>query len=269
MVQLPTQRTEVDRRWISQKIGLIGQGGVGKSTLAACDPTALFLDTDHNLTHLRVFKVPIWSWNDFREAYVQLAELAAKKDVAFPYSTIVVDTADKLLEYAEEDTIQRAREKYKKDDIFTLADILDGRKGWSDASKTFLMGLDKLAALPTALILISHVKSVRVEEPLQKYDKEAVSLWGQVGVKTSYFLSHILQIQAYHKGEHLVRKVYTLPSKAMDAKSHGGVIPNGWEMAMEMMVNWVAIRRLFQPSVDDLGYPIVEEKKVAHVEANR
>jgi len=248
MVQLPTEPTAIDWQWKNQKIGVIGQGGIGKSTLLSCDPTALFLDTDHNLGHLSVMKVPIWNWEEFRDAYVQLAELAAKKE-PFPYSTLVIDTADKLLEYAEEDVIQRARDKYKRSDIFTLADILDGRKGWSDATKTFLMGLDKLAGLPCALVLISHVKSVKVEEPLQKYDKEALSLWGQVGTKTGYFLNHILQIQAYHSGDKLIRKVFTLTRKNMDAKSHGAMIPDGWEMAADMTENWKAVRNLFEPKM--------------------
>ena len=253
MVQLPTQRTEVDRRWVSQKLLMLGQAGVGKSSFFACDPHALFLDCDHNLHHLQVYSIPIWSWDDLRETYVQLAEQAAKKE-PFPYSTIVLDTLDKALAYCEEDVIQRARERFKKQEIYALSDVPEGA-GWSNTTKAFLQLLDKLAGLPVAFAGVSHTQVKRVEEPLQKYDREAISLWGQVGTKTTYFVNHILHVQAYHQGDRLVRKVYTLPRKEMEAKSHGAVIPDGWEMQPNMMANWVAVRNLFEPKVNADGTP--------------
>jgi hypothetical protein len=270
MVRLPTERTEIDRQWRNQKLLIAGQGGIGKSTLLASDPFALFLNTDHNLTHLQILDIPIWNWEDFREAYVLLAELAAKKE-PFPYSTIVVDTVDKLLEYADENVIQRAREKFKRihdeKGIYVLSDIPEGA-GWANSTKTFLQGLDKLAALPAGLVLISHTRTVKVEEPLQKYDKEGISLWGQIATKTVYFVNHVLQVQAFHAGDKLIRKIYTLPRKNMDAKSHGAMIKDGWEMVDEMKQNWLAIRNIFEPHVDENGFPVVaKDEKTQKVNA--
>ena len=43
---LPTERSGVDKRWTSQKIGMIGQAGIGKSEFWAQGEKTLFIQTE-------------------------------------------------------------------------------------------------------------------------------------------------------------------------------------------------------------------------------
>ena len=243
---LPTEPTLPTKRWEDQRFLLIGQAGVGKSTWVANDPDAFFIDTEGNLSHLGVKRLPCRSWDDFRAIYEAL--YAKATEGAFPYKTIVIDTADRWLALAEEEVIGRAREKYSAAvaaKIFTIGDIPEGN-GWAQTTKLIMTALDKLDQFPAALMLIAHVKQTKVEEPTQKYDKETVSLWGGVGNNVLGWVKHTLHIQAMYTGDTLQRWIRTLPSKGLESKSHGGLVPDKmkWQTA-DLKAEWTAFRSLF------------------------
>ena len=243
---LPTEPSVISKQWRQQKFLLIGQAGIGKSTLLSNDPDAFFIDTEGNLNHLAVKKLPCRSWEDFREIYAMLVEAQAQG--TFPYKTIVLDTTDRWLALAEEEVIQRAKERYRgavADKIFTIGDIPEGN-GWSNTTKLVMTALTKLNQLPAALWLVAHVKQTKVEEPTQKYDKETVSLWGGVGTNVLGWVQHTLHLQAFYAGDTLKRIVRTLPSKGLESKSHGGVIPDRWEWkTAELKEEWAQLRGWF------------------------
>ena len=227
---LPTEVTPASKRWIDQRFLMLGQAGIGKSTFWANDPNALFVDTEGNLTHLAVKRLPVRSWGDMQEVGAMLFEQAAKTGVPFPYSTLVIDTLDRLLAYAEEYVVAHAKEKFSKmaDSIDTIGDVPNGG-GWADTTKLMVNCLTKLDQLPCALVMVAHVKQDKVEEPLQKYDKETVSLWKGVGAAVLGFSKHTLHLQAYYVGDTLKRFIIAMPSKGVEAKSHGGLVPNKLE----------------------------------------
>ena len=109
-----------------------------------------------------------------------------------------------------------------------------------------MTALDKLDQLPCALVLIAHVKQVKVEEPTQKYDKETVSLWGSIGTNVLGWVKHTLHIQAMHVGDTLKRYIRTLPSKGLESKSHGGIVPDRVEWrTQDLKEEWQTFRALF------------------------
>lgn len=243
---LPTTPTAPTKFWTDQRILMVGQAGVGKSSFWANDPDAFFIDTEGNLSHLNVKKLACRSWEDFRTIYELLYTKAAEG--SFPYKTLVIDTADRWLALAEEEVIARAREKYSAAvaaKIFTIGDIPEGN-GWAQTTKMVMMALDKLDQLPVALVLIAHVKQVKVKEPTQEYDKETVSLWGGVGSNVLGWVKHTCHLQAMYTGDVLRRYVRTLPSKGLESKSHGGIIPDKleWKSA-DLKAEWMAFRSLF------------------------
>jgi len=246
---LPTEKTEINRNWNDQKLLIIGQGGIGKSGLMAEAEGNLFLDTDHNVGHLKVLKKELWGWDDVREVIGELI-LLAEKDEPFPYTSITVDTIDEWVNFCEEDVVQRGRLKYTKNDIYTIGDIPEGN-GWRATTKSVMTSLRKLAHLPCGLILIGHVKTTTVKKPTLTYDKETISLTAGLGAEVLKFVNHTLQIQATPRGNDLVRDVFTLPSKDRESKSHGGMIPNGWQMVEDMHVNWTSVRNLFEPKLTE------------------
>mgnify|MGYP001596858466 CR=1 FL=1 len=247
---LPTEATAPTKRWGEMRFLMMGQAGCGKSTFWANDANALFIDTEGNLSHLGVKKVACRSWGDFRDIYEALYVAAQTANgVPFPYSTLIVDTADRWLALAEEEVIGRAREKYSaavSAKIFTIGDIPEGN-GWAQTTKLVMTALDKLDQLPCALVLIAHVKQVKVEEPTQKYDKETVSLWGGVGSNVLGWMKHTLHIQAMYVGDTLKRYIRTLPSKGLESKSHGGLVPDKteWKTA-DLKAEWTTFRGLFE-----------------------
>ena len=243
---LPTTPSLPTKRWEEQRILMIGQAGVGKSSFFANDPEALFIDTEGNLSHLAVKKVACRSWEDFRAIYEALYAKAAEG--TFPYKTLVIDTADRWLALAEEEVISRAKEKYNPTvaaKIFTIGDVPEGA-GWSQTTKLVMMALDKLDQFPAAIVLVAHVKQVKVEEPTQKYDKETISLWGGVGSSILGWVKHTLHIQAMYTGDTLQRWTRTLPSKGLESKSHGGIVPDKfkWSTA-DLKAEWQQFRNLF------------------------
>ena len=242
---LPTEATAPTKRWQDQRFLMIGQAGCGKSTFWSHDPNALFLDTEGNLTHLAVKKVAVRSWEDFREVYGLLYQAQAAS--TFPYSTLVIDTGDRLLACAEEEVIGRAKEKFKNkaDQIHTIGDIPEG-VGWSACTKLMMTALDKLDQFPSALVMIAHVKQTKVEEPTSKYDKETISLWGGIGTNVLGWVKHTMHLTSYYTGDTIHRYVRTLPSKGLESKSHGGLLKDKteWKTA-DLKEEFAAFRQIF------------------------
>jgi len=244
---LPTEAAIPTKLWGLQRFLMIGQAGCGKSTFWANDPNALFLDTEGNISHLAVKSLRIRSWEDFRNVYGLLYQ--ANTNGAFPYSTIVVDTGDALLALAEEDTIQWARTFYKgdvRDRIFTIGDIPEGN-GWGRTSKALMTAFRKLDEFPAALVIIAHLKNVKVKEPTAEYDKETVSFWGNTATQVLGWVKHTMHLKATYVGSQLTRRVCTLPSRGLESKSHGGIVPDGmkWESA-DLKQEWEQFRGLFE-----------------------
>lgn len=243
MAKLPEAKSGIDKRWISQKFGMLGHSGIGKSTFWAQDENALFLQCEAGLNYLDVFKVPITSWDDLRQTYGELKEMADSGK--FKYSTIVIDTIDRLVDYAEEEVIGIARGFYKKVEINTIGDIPEGG-GWAKRQEKVMMFLGLLERLPCAVAWISHPNIKRIEEPTRKYDKTTITIGGKLGLDLLGWTDHTLHLDALQVGDRLCRTVYTIPTQAREAKSRGGVVPDGWKWKDDMVENFKYLRGLFE-----------------------
>ncbi len=243
-IQLPVAKSEIDLRFCQQKIGILGQAGIGKSGFFAQEETALFIEAEAGLNFLSVYKVPARSWNDLREIYVSLKE--AEKAGKFPYSIIVLDTIDKIVEYAEEEIVMRAKEFYKKmaDEINSIGDIPNGG-GWSKTRELVMNLMDKLEQLPCGIAFISHLSIKHIEDGVRKYDKSTISLWAGVGNDILAWADHIMNVEAHMQGDRLIRTVYTKPTQSREAKSRGGIVPDGIKWGENEKENYVAFRKLF------------------------
>lgn len=229
-----------------QKIVILGSPGIGKSELLAKDPKGFFFDCEGGLNFLEVNKLPIRSWSDVREVYALLKEAESKGD--FPYNVIVIDPIDKILTYAEEEIIARAKEFYSKmaNDINTIGDIPNGA-GWAKTTNLVMNFINKLEQLPCAIVLISHIQTKRIEETGgRKYDRHTISLWKGVGADILAWADHILHIEATMIGDKLKRIVYTKPTQSREAKSRGGIVPDGWKWEDDMGGNYKRFRSLFK-----------------------
>ena len=69
---LPTQPTKPSLKQISML--LYGAPKIGKSTFCSQIPSALFIDTEHGLSSLTVYKVEVNSWMDILETLALISK---------------------------------------------------------------------------------------------------------------------------------------------------------------------------------------------------
>ena len=243
-ITLPTQVSEVDNRFSSQKVGIIGPPGIGKSEFLSGCSNNLFIQTEAGLNHLRVMKVPCRSFGDLREILTALIQ--AKQAGKLLYEAVTLDTIDEFLDIINEEVIRRGREKFQKiaNDINTIGDIPNGA-GWQWSTELIKLTLDKLESLEIALFWIGHMDMKEVKTATDKYHKSTLSIGGKTGLSLLSWPDHLLNIEASYNGSKLIRKVRTRPTQYLDAKSRGGVVPDGWLWSDDMKENWTKFRGLF------------------------
>ena len=223
---------------------MIGPTGIGKSEFFAQDENAFFIDGEGGLNFLSVNKLPVRSWEDLREVYALLRQ--AEQDGKFPYSIVVIDTIDKIVDYAEEEIISRAREFYTKiaNEINTIGDVPNGA-GWNKTRGLVSNFLDKLEQLPCAIAYIGHLQIKRIEEGTRKYDKHTIAAWAGMAQELLAYPDHLLHIEAVLIGDKLRRTVWTKPTQSRECKSRGGIIENGWVWSDSMKENYQKFRGYF------------------------
>jgi hypothetical protein len=242
MIVLPKVKSEPDNRWLSQKFGMIGSAGIGKSEFWSHGQT-LYLQCEAGLNHLSVMKVPITSWEAVREAVGALIQANVKKE--FPWDTVVIDTIDKLVDYAQAEASARGREKFKNIEINTVGDIPNGA-GWAWAQDLVENLLSKLEELPCAVVYIGHLDNKEVKEPTRSIHKQTISIGGKMGGMLVAWADHFLNLEAQIVGGECKRKVRTLPTQTLDAKSRGGIVPDGWVWTASSEENFKKLRSLFK-----------------------
>lgn len=241
-MKLPTEKSGIDKRYSSQTFGMIGAPGIGKSSFWGQDDKALFLDCEGGLNFIEAMKIPIRSWDNLRDTY---AELHAARD-KFPYSVIIIDPIDRVISYAENDIIDRAKVFYKKSEINTIGDIPEGR-GWDLRRTALNKFLQQLETLPCAVAYISHLNSQKIKSATgQDYDKLTISVGGKLGTDLLGWTDHTLHVQAVQLGDKLRRTVFTKPTQSKEAKSRGGIIPDGWLWTDNDKENYNYFRGLFE-----------------------
>ena len=243
-VNLPTEKSKPDKRWILQKFLVLGPGKIGKSQLFSHGEKTLFIETEPGLNHLSVLKVPVRSWNDFREVCSELYR--AQEKGSFPYDTVVIDTLDKLVERVSEEAIQLGKKKYPKvaDQIHTLGDVPNGN-GWFWVSQLLSNALDKITEFPCALVLISHLSVRRINDGSREYDKDTISLFKGVAENVLHWADHTLHIRATMRGDQIKRVIRTKPTESMEAGSRGQIVPDGFELDGDMAACYAKLRGLF------------------------
>lgn len=243
-LSLPSQKSKKNTDFKNQKIGMIGAPGIGKSEFFAQEEKVLFIEAESGLNHLEVMKVPARSWEDLREIYGLLVK--ATQAGNFPYSLIVLDTIDRIVDFADDEIIARAREFYKTiaDQIYTIGDIPNGA-GWAKSTNLVMSFLNKLDELPCAVAFIGHLATKKITEGTRQYDKNTINMGGKTGLELLAWCDHVLHVESSMMGDKQVRRVITRPSQSKEAKSRGAIVPDNWVWGTDMKVNYDTFRKLF------------------------
>ena len=146
---LPTEKREKIHDLSKEIILLYGEPKIGKSSLAAQFPDALFLSTEKGLNHLEVFEQPIKDWKSL------LATITALCNEKNNFKTIVIDTTDNLALYCQDHVLKENGADHESE--------LGFGRGWKLVDKEFRKAVDKLSRLSNkGMIFISH--SIAVPE---------------------------------------------------------------------------------------------------------
>lgn len=175
--------------------------------------------------------------------------MQAKAAGTLSFDTIVLDTLDRWMDYAREEVIDRAHKKYAKAienglSIGSIGDIPEGN-GWAWLRELITISLGKLSDLGCAINLTGHVQNKQVEDAVKKYERATLNVGGQLGILLTGWSNHTLHIEGIYSGTELTRIVYSIPSQSREAKSHGGLVPNGWKWDKDAAVNFKKLRGLF------------------------
>lgn len=242
-IVLPTKKSEVDNRWVVQKTLMIGAPGCGKSTFWSFGDKTLYIQTEAGLNHLSVMKLSVKSWGEWEETFSALNQAAIKG--ALPYDTIVIDTIDRLVDFANEEAVDRGRDKYKSAEINVVGDIPNGA-GWSWVTDLLENTLSKLERLGCHIVVIGHLDRKEIKQPNNvSLHLQTISIGGKTGRAIASWADHLLNIETKMVGNNMQRVVRALPTAVVDAKSRGGVVKDGWVWESDDKKNYETFRKLF------------------------
>lgn len=168
----------------AQKVAIYGSEGVGKTSLAARTPEALFIDTEGGTSHMdvrRINKPP--SWEEFLSI---IREIAATPGIC---KTLVIDTAD----WAEQMIASYLCEKYNQKSIENFG-YGKGYTYMAEEFARFLAACDQVIAAGIHVVIIAHAKMRKFEQPdeMGAYDRWELKLSKQCAPLLKEWCDHLL-----------------------------------------------------------------------------
>lgn len=234
------------------KVVIYGQEGVGKSTLAASFPGAVFIDCEGSTSRMNVRRLPKpTSWQMFTDEFEYILANAAAKG----YQTAIVDTFD----WAERFALEALCTEHKVSGI----EGMNYGKGWEYEKEMigrFLDRTDRLIAAGINVVLLCHAitRKTTLPEEMEEFDHWELKLGNKTTNKIApllkewsdmtLFLAFRTNIEAVddkgkkHKATSCQRVMYTTKTAWWDAKNRFG-LPDRLPLA------WESIAGIFAPAV--------------------
>jgi hypothetical protein len=141
MMKLPTRKTEIETDLSKYTIFIYGREKIGKTSLAAQFPDALFLMFEPGSKSLEIFRMEINSWVEFVETCKLLKE-------STQYKTIVIDTVDLAFKYCSDYMCKKL--------VITHPSDEEWGKAWGLIRDEFTQWMSYLGKLNRGVIFISH-----------------------------------------------------------------------------------------------------------------
>lgn len=153
--ELPTKTTPPVHGLAGKKIIVYGAPKVGKSTLAAQFPRALFLSTAGGVREIECASVPVRSWADFK-GYMK--SVRGDGESAHPlYDWIVMDHFGDLKDMLVEDFCERNGLAHESDMDKGQKGLIGGSaKGYQMLNREWRNVVATLAAMPQGMVWITH-----------------------------------------------------------------------------------------------------------------
>lgn len=224
------------------KVVIYGQEGVGKSTLAAQFPGAVFLDCEGSTGRMDVRRLPRpTSWQMLCDEVAYVLQVHAEKG----YRSLIVDTFD----WAERLAIDDICAVHKVNGI----EGLNYGKGWEYEKEMvgrFLDSTERLIAAGINVVFLCHAitRKTTAPEVMEEYDHWELKLGSKTTNKIAPLLKEWSDMTLFlafrtnviaaddkgkkHKATSTERVMYTTKSAWWDAKNRFGLpdrLPLAWE----------------------------------------
>lgn len=241
------------------KTVIYGAEGVGKSSLAAKFPNALFLDTEGGTSRLDVRRIKITGWE---ELLATVKEVIANPEVC---KSLVIDTAD----WAESFCIDYICAKYRQVSIESFG-YGKGYTYLQEEFGEFLKLLNKLTEVGINPVIIAHGKPRKFELPDEQgaFDRYETKLTRQVAplikewcdmlLFCNYKTFVVTTENNAKKAQGGKRVMYTTHNPCWDAK-------NRFDLPDELDLDFAAIAHLFNDVPTKKNTPKKEEPKAENL----
>ena len=241
------------------KTVIYGAEGVGKSSLAAKFPNALFLDTEGGTSRLDVRRIKITGWE---ELLATVKEVIANPEVC---KSLVIDTAD----WAESFCIDYICAKYRQVSIESFG-YGKGYTYLQEEFGEFLKLLNKLTEVGINPVIIAHGKPRKFELPDEQgaFDRYETKLTRQVAplikewcdmlLFCNYKTFVVTTENNAKKAQGGKRVMYTTHNPCWDAK-------NRFDLPDELDLDFAAIAHLFNEAPTKKNTPKKEELKAENL----
>lgn len=260
------------------KVVIYGQEGVGKSTLAASFPGAVFIDCEGSTSRMNVRRLPKpTSWQMFTDEFEYVLNNAQAKG----YQTVIVDTFD----WAERFALEALCAEHKVSGI----EGMNYGKGWEYEKEMigrFLDRTDRLIAAGVNVVLLCHAitRKTTLPEEMEEFDHWELKLGNKTTNKIApllkewsdmtLFLAFRTNITAVddkgkkHKATSCERVMYTTKTAWWDAKNRFGLpdrLPLAWESIAGIFGPQVAPPLTPAPSVQSPAQQLINNAQTAGI----
>ncbi len=157
MVQLPIRKTEVEKDLAKYTMFLYGREKIGKTTLAAQFPDALFLMCEPGARSLEIYRINVNNWVDFVDS-IKLLKTSPK------FKTIIIDTVDLAFKYCTDYVCKKLAIQHPSEGEWGMA--------YGMIRDEFVLQLSTLAKMGRGVIFLSHAQ----EAGIKKLKGEAYSI---------------------------------------------------------------------------------------------
>lgn len=191
MLELPKEKSKIDKSLNSQNYLIYGPPKVGKTTLASNFPNTIFAATEAGHKHVEIFKVDCNDWDTVRN----LGAALANSDHQF--KTLVIDIADYFFKHCQDWVC-------KKNGVQAPADLPYG-KGFSLVKDEFIRVVNRFNQIGISLVFISHAKEREMKSKTATWTFMGTTMPGTAENVVSGMCDIILYCYTNSEGQRVMR----------------------------------------------------------------
>lgn len=215
--------SQITHNWNEQKFIHVAPSKWGKSVFWAQDVIPYFLRLENRHRHFKNMGADCRSYSDVDHEISKL--LQAKNKGVFPFTSIIVDPVDRLIQRIDEEVMEWGEKTFKQS-FNSIGDIPNGA-GWSRRTALTNAFLARFEELPCAKVLLFHSHVEEKDDRFgSKIKKQSIDVGGKAGGKFLGWADHILHGEIITVGDKVIRRLHTKGTQTMEAGKSNPKLPD-------------------------------------------